>query len=421
MKKTIFIAAAFFVLLSFAAGCSGSTSKIASIAYPASIAADDYEAQNALRQQNQVDEGIIESVNDFSFDSAAVVLSAEEENVCYSPISLYMALAMLSTGAEGDTKKELTQLLKVADTGYLSEQMGMLYRLMYYDNDISKLYMTNSLWMNKDYEIKPEFVQNAMDKFYAAANTLDFSDVKSGETISQWISDNTNGLLEPEIKVNPQNLMLILNTIYLNDQWSNKFEDSVTKQDTFYLADGQSADAQFMYGEFHTDITEGDGYTAASLYMKNTGRMIFVLPDEGVDTASILGSADVMAAIADSQNSRSGLVKISLPKFDFDSEFDLVDSLRRLGMELSFDPNNANFSNMTDMQAYVSGVKQGSNVSVDENGVEAAAYTAITINTTAAIEDNESIELKLNRPFIFIVQSNEGIPLFIGVVQNPTE
>jgi serpin B len=281
--------------------------------------------------------------------------------------------------------------------------------------------MTNSLWMNKDFVIKQEFVQKAMDNFYAAANTLDFSDLKAGETISQWISDNTNGLLEPEIKVEPQHLMLILNTIYLNDQWSDKFYESVTKQDDFYLADGQTADAQFMYGEFHTDIIEGEGYTAASLYMKNTGRMIFVLPDEGVDAASILGSADTMAAIADVQNSRFGMVKMSLPKFDFDSRFDLAENLKALGMQLSFDPDNADFSGMADVQAFVSEVKQGSNVSIDENGVEAAAYTAITMETTAAIEDNESIELKLNRPFIFIVQSNEGVPLFIGVVQNPTE
>ena len=60
--------------------------------------------------------------------------------------------------------------------------------------------------------------------FYAAANNLDFSDEGAGETISNWISDNTGGLLEPEIKVDPLYLMYIVNTIYLNDEWSSNFQ-----------------------------------------------------------------------------------------------------------------------------------------------------------------------------------------------------
>ena len=80
--------------------------------------------EGRLRRENKVDDAIIDSVNRFSFESAAAVLGSEEGNACYCPISLYMALALASTGAEGETKMEMTTLLGEEDTEYLSPADG---------------------------------------------------------------------------------------------------------------------------------------------------------------------------------------------------------------------------------------------------------------------------------------------------------
>ena len=92
------------------------------------------------------------------------------------------------------------------------------------------------------------------------------------ETISKWISDNTGGLLEPEIKVDPLYLMYIVNTIYLNDEWSSNFSEDATKEDVFHMADGSTVDAQFMNRTFDTGVVKTEDYTAVSLNMKETGR-----------------------------------------------------------------------------------------------------------------------------------------------------
>ncbi len=420
MKKTVFLALALFMLLGAAAGCSGPAASLANIDYPQSAAFDDYETRRTIEQENKVDDAIIDSVNSFSFESAAVVLGNEKDNACYCPVSLYMALALASTGAEGETKMEMTTLLGEENTDYLSQQMGRLFRLLYVNNDVSKLYMTNSLWMNEDLEIKKEFVENAKENFYAAANNLDFSDESAGETISKWISDNTGGLLEPKIKVDPLYLMYIVNTIYLNDEWSSNFNEDATKEDVFYLAGGGTVDAQFMNKNLDTGIVKGEGYTAASLNLKETGRMIFVLPDEGVDTDSLLDSADMLEYVTDTDNSEYKSVEISLPKFGFDSEFDLKKSLMELGMQTAFNEKSADFSGISNVESFIGGVRQGSRIEIDENGVEAAAYTIIDFTASADMPD-EPIALTFDRPFLFIVQSDAGIPLFIGIIKNPAE
>ena len=397
------------------------TSVLRSIEYPEAIAYDDYEKMRQVREENTVDENILQSINDFSFKSSAQVLANAEANTCYSPISLYMALALLTSGTDGEVLDELSALLGEEDAEYLSEQMGKLFRLLYSNNDVSKLYMANSLWVNEEYPVKKEYTDNAMENFYAAVNNIDFSDPEAGGMISQWISDNTEGLLKPQMKVNPEYLMYIVNTIYLNDEWSDNFEEAATREDIFNLSSGQSVNTQFMNKQFGTSINQADGYTAASLYMKDTGRMVLVLPDEGVDVNSLLESPELIAQMVDTRNEQYGTVKMSLPKFDFESKFNLEESLRKLGIEKAFDADSAGFSGISDYATCISEVKQGSRIAIDENGIEAAAYTYIAVDTAAADMPEEPIELKFDRPFIFIVQSDAGIPLFIGTVQNPAE
>lgn len=409
------------MLLSLAAACTGKTASLASVQYPKSIGYEDYEAQRELREQNAVDESVIKGLKDFSAETASTILSSKEGNACYSPISLYMALTMLSIGAKGETQDELLTILREDDVDYLSEQMGKLFRLTYVDNEMAKLYMTNSLWMNGDVEFNQEFVDNSMKNFYAASNILDFSDEKSGEVISEWISDNTNELLKPEIKVDPMKLIYIVNTIYLKDEWQDNFNEDATKKDVFTTEDGQEVNVDFMTRKFGCTKLIGEGFKGASLYLKNTGKMTFVLPDEGVDVGSLINSSESIAAMLGNENSEYGDVLVSLPKFNFDTEFDLKRSLESLGLESMFDGTKADLTGISDMAGAVSEVKQGSNISINEDGVEAAAYTYVAVDTAAAPGENEVLELKFDKPFIFVLQSREGVPLFIGVVQNPAE
>ena len=53
----------------------------------------------------------------------------------------------------------------------------------------------------------------------------------------------------------------------------------------------------------------------------------------------------------------------------------------------------------------------------DEEGVEAAAYTEISVNDSAPMEPPSVVEMNLNRPFLFVIFSDDDVPLFVGTVQ----
>jgi serine protease inhibitor len=87
-----------------------------------------------------------------------------------------------------------------------------------------------------------------------------------------------------------------------------------------------------------------------------------------------------------------------------------------LGVSKAFDENAADFSAITDdVRPFISAIKQETFITIDEVGVEAAAYTKVDMSVTSIIIPENRIEMTLNRPFIYCVTSQNGMPLFIGI------
>ena len=106
----------------------------------------------------------------------------------------------------------------------------------------------------------------------------------------------------------------------------------------------------------------------------------------------------------------------SVPKFDVNSDLDLMDALKRLGITDLPDYNRADLSALTDLDAFLSEAKQLARVKVDEEGVEAAAVTILTGECTALPpQPTEVCVMDLDRPFLFLIRTQD-VPLFIGIV-----
>ena len=111
----------------------------ASAVEPADIPYDDYEAWNALLSENDISEEFRDSLSRFAFDSGSAVLSGEDGNAVFSPVSLYYALSILGTGASGETEAEILEALGVSDKAELSDQCARLYRRYEYTREREKL------------------------------------------------------------------------------------------------------------------------------------------------------------------------------------------------------------------------------------------------------------------------------------------
>ena len=80
----------------------------------------------------------------------------------------------------------------VADSETLSSKRN-LYRLLYTDNEIGKLKIANSLWLDDDMngepiEFKKSFVKNAAENFYASSHSVDFADADTEKAMTNGSS-----------------------------------------------------------------------------------------------------------------------------------------------------------------------------------------------------------------------------------------
>ena len=83
----------------------------------------------------------------------------------------------------------------------------------------------------------------------------------------------------------------------------------------------------------------------------------------------------------------------------------------------------ADFSGMSETEALmISDVFHKAFVKVDEEGTEAAAATAVVMALTSApMEEPEPIEIRVDKPFIFLIWDFQTRNiLFVGRVLNPS-
>ncbi len=163
---------------------------------------------------------------------------------------------------------------------------------------------------------------------------------------------------------------------------------------------------------------EGEGYQTVELaYEGGPLSMVILLPAFGNFAAFEQGlQAQQVSDIINGRQFRE--VHLTMPNFEFDSEFSLRDTLTEMGMPVAFS-GDADFSGMTgNRELFIGDVIHKAFVSVDEAGTEAAAATAVTMPSWGGPEP--SAEVTINRPFIFLIRDNKtGSILFLGRTMNP--
>lgn len=239
---------------------------------------------------------------------------------------------------------------------------------------------------------------------------------EADKAIAGWLNQNTGGLLSEEtgnIRTDGNDLLRLYNTIYYKSGWQDAFKSSQTKQDTFTAADGAVQTVDFMHRTESGGYRKGEGYTAASRPL-NYGRMVFVLPDESVTPESLLQRQGFLAELTGDYNAAE--LVWSVPKFDVKSSTELNEVLQALGVTDAFDMTEADFTPLTDNGAFLSSAMQAARVKIDEEGVEAAAYTELVCADSAMMEVPPTVEMDLDRPFLFVIFDYNNIPLFVGTV-----
>lgn len=386
------------------------------------------DALAALRgEDSNVSEAEHAALTGFAARSLPLAVAGREgENAIYSPLSLWSALAMLAQCAEGESRRQVLEAMGADSVEQLREQVSHIWQALYTNDGQSALILANSIWLNS--ALEGAYVRETLDalaeKYYAGAYAVPMGVPEADRAVTDWVSRQTNGLIggdSPVVQTKTETLALLASSLYYKAAWVSEFSAGQTEIDTFTDAAGNESRVDFMHKTRDDDFIRRDGYQAARLATR-LGEMVFVLPDEGTAPEALLRDPDFLSRLEFYGDAcKWGEVRWSVPKFDVNSDLNLMDSLKAMGITDLPDPDRADLSALTDLPAFLSDAKQLARVKVDEEGVEAAAVTVLEMNTCALpLPPEEVCVMDLNRPFLFVIRA-EDVPLFVGVVNQVQE
>lgn len=392
--------------------------------YPREVNNDDWDAWWESYQEKTADMTDPAAMTHwFTTSIPALMQDAGKENRVCSPLNIYMALSMLAAVTDGQTRQQILDALGAESLALLQKQTAQLWTENSWDDGVVTSVLANSIWLRDGYAYNEETLKKLGEDFYASAFSGEMGSAAYDNKLRDWINEHTGNLLTEQasgLKLDPATVLALVSTIYYRASWSDKFSSTATTQDVFHAPNGDVT-VDFMHSSDSNTVYYGDGFSAIGLSLENSGQMWLLKPDDGVDAAELLQNEDALGFLLAnggwSQTQRA-TVNLSLPKFDISSDLDILDTLAQLGMTDVMDDEKSDFTPLTtaDSALELTQAKHAARVKIDEDGCEAAAYTILSVCETAAMPPEEIVEFTLDEPFLFAITGADGLPLFVGIV-----
>ena len=335
-----------------------------------------------------------------AYDDFAVKMTKglyDGENTCISPLSIAAAFGMVTNGAKGETKSELEALLG-CNAQTLNEYFAAL---MNKAADGKQLHVANSVWSRKNaVTVDDGFLDVVKNYYRAQVYSADF-DGKTVQDINNWVYNNTRGGIDKIIDdIDSDMVMFLINAL-----------DS-----TFYGTKNEST-VKMMYANESRYLRDENAKGFVKPYAGGEFKFAAILPDKGVDIAGYISSltGEKLASIVSGASTEP--VEIGLPKFDFENTFNLIPTLKKLGVNKAFAPD-ADFSALGTSpygNLYIGQVIHKTHITVNEQKTKASAVTIIGDKCTSVAPGEPII---LDRPFVYMILDGNDLPMFIGVVAN---
>lgn len=378
--------------------------------------------------RSRAPQGYADSLTPYFKSSIPAFLAGNDgENAVCSPVNVYLALAMLAETAGGDSRQQILDLLGADSMDALRHQAGQVWQAHYCNDGATTCILANSLWLDEGLNYNSDTVKTLTNSYYASTFQGDLGSPEMNAALQNWLNEQTGGLLQEQAKqveMDPSTVLALASTIYYRAKWKDEFQPENNTQDIFRSPSGDREVTFMNRTDGHGVYYWGEDFGAVQLTLGDGDRMWLILPDEGLTPEDILASGHAMELVLGgasvTENQKMLRINLSLPKFDVVDDTRLNEALHNLGITDVFDPDNADFTPILPQQtAWVDAVSHAARVKVDEEGVEAAAYTAMLF-AGAARPPEEEMDFVLDRPFLFVISSyRSNLPLFAGIVNEP--
>ena len=350
------------------------------------------------------------------------------ENSLIAPASVYLALAMTANGAAGDTRAQMLEVLGVQGLDALNTGSRDLQSVLT-GNDRQSFRLANGVWLNSGRVGEPldKFRETVGNYYGGRIERTPFSGALI-QDINDWVADNTAGRIDELLDSDAADSAAILvNALLFEGKWQEPFTKSATRDGVFHAPGGDVTLPLMQQTVALRTWYEGDDVQAVRLPFDD-GRtsLLLVLPKkEGAVALDewIAGlDADGLARLLETKP-RKREVRLTLPRFALSFKDNLNDSLKAMGMTDAFDETSADFSALAPSyvgRLYISDVVHETRLEVAENGVLAAAATAVVLRDGGILSPDETLELRFDRPFFCgLVDEDTATLLFGGAVCRP--
>jgi len=385
-------------------------------------------------------EGAGELVVPFTARMLGAVDRADVNVVC-SPLSAQVALAMIGMGAAGETLAQMEDVLG-GSMDELAAAANTLSSVLAVVGDRerevadeerpepARASLVNGTWLQEGFEVEQSFLEDLATWFGSGVNEADFTDgeerAAAREEINGWVAESTDGLIEQlldESVLRPTTRLVLVNALHLTAAWQ---EPLTTVGGRFTTADGEELSCEMLLGGTSTWY-EDEVCRATSLDTYGEDLALALVQPTG-ELADVLGAwsdgaedpdAGLAALLAGLEGS-TATTQLSVPSFDIDWEASLKELLEGLGMTDAFS-GAADFSGVTGQaDLVIDEIVQKAVITIDENGMEAAAATAVVVGETSAPVLEQ--ELVLDAPFLVVAYERSTLaPLVVGWIGDPTQ
>ena len=366
--------------------------------------------------------------------------STATTNWTVSPLSLSVAFGMLRAGARGQSGQQLDEAFgyppaRVPEGSPHAALNALTAALVTTGPTTSGpvsspsdgqppapvVAIANGLFLDSGFadEVRPAYLRLLATQYGADAMSVRFAGPSATATINAWVATHTRDRITKLFdSLDPATVMVLANAVYLKATWASQFEASATVTGPFQRSTGGSVQVRLMH-----QVVKLAGYAATAQWERVTLRyaghdlaMRIVLPrGTAVDVPSLTSA--VTTALAPTTGDSFTSVDLTLPRWETATSLPLIAAMKSLGVTDVFG-DGADLSGIAP-HLFVSDAVHRANITVDENGTEAAAVTGIGISVSSAIA--EPVTMTVDRPFAWaVVHEPTGTPVFAGHVVDPS-
>ncbi len=356
------------------------------------------------------------AISNFSF-KAFSEMAEGDENLFISPYSIHAALSMAYLGSDGETKKELTEALEVygIESEQLKEDSLALKQYLEYISDSTEVNIANALFLKEGIPFLQGFREDAEIYFQAEVDNLP----TTGEPINDWVYEKTREKIDEIIDSGPIDdnvIAYLVNAIYFQGNWEEEFDEEKTIERPFYGSEEKEVEMMENRAEYRYVVIED--LKAVTLEYEGGDYLFHAFMPENM---SEFYESFNIETFRDIKPTNKGEIVLRLPKFTLEDDLKLKKPLMAMGIREAFDPINADFSKMVNLEktrqnVFMSEVFHSSFIEVDEKGTEAAAATAVEMKL-----ESMPMSFEFNRPFVFVIEQAETETiLFLGQLVDPS-